>query len=210
VTLLAAFLWLPLVALGQQPLTGNASAVGACSPATTGSNNQITLNCAHLTPEQRQIILNMPDLINKLLVQQRESTLELISRLDACIVQGAPRSVTPEQRRRIIADLANPTGAPEIRVRATNSNNESSRFAGQLQDAFANTPGWTAPLVFENMVAGATLPTGLIAVVQDQHNINGIAIQRLFAQIGISIQFEIDATLPPNIVVMVVYQKPIQ
>jgi hypothetical protein len=61
------------------------------------------------------------------------------------------------------------------------------------------------------IVAGGTsLPTGVVGVVQNNHNVYGIAIQRLFGQIRIPIEFATDATLPPNVVAMIVYQKPIQ
>jgi Spy/CpxP family protein refolding chaperone len=71
---IALLLLLALCAFTQAPKQspGAATTAGTCSPATTGSSNQITINCTNLTPEQRQIILNVPDLINKLSVQQRE------------------------------------------------------------------------------------------------------------------------------------------
>jgi hypothetical protein len=197
------------VCYAQRPATGNAAASGTCILANTGTVDVVNFNCTNLTPQQRQLLLNVPDLINKLLAQQQGSTMEILSRLDTCIAQGAPRAISAEQRRRIIENLANPPGAPEIRIRATNSNNESSRYAGQLHEVFANTPGWVAPPVFENMVAGETLPTGIVGVVNDNKNIYGIAVQRLFKEISIPIEFGLDSTLPPNVVILVVYQKPI-
>jgi hypothetical protein len=110
----------------------------------------------------------------------------------------------------MIEALKAPPGQPEVNIRATNSTAESSRYAGQLRDAFASIPGWKAPPVFENMVVGMPLPIGLTAFVQNERNPYGIAIQRLFKELGIGITFELDANLPPEAVVIVVGQKPVE
>jgi len=60
------------------------------------------------------------------------------------------------------------------------------------------------------MAGSELIWTAVVGVVQNNHNVYGIAIQRLFGQIRIPIEFATDATLPPNVVAMIVYQKPIQ
>jgi hypothetical protein len=208
--LASVFLLLFIPTHAQQPPTGNARTTGTCSVANAGTVGTVTLNCTGLTAEQQSLLRNVPDLLNKLLAQQESNTFEILSRLDTCIAQGAPRSLTAEQRTAITTSLANMRGMPEIQVRAPNSNNESSRYAQQLRDAFADTPGWTAPPVFANIIAGTTLPTGLEAIVQSAANIYGIAIQRLFERINIPIQFALDPSLAANVVILIVYQKPLQ
>ena len=106
--------------------------------------------------------------------------------------------------------LRNTPGKPEVRIRATNSTAESSRYAGQLQEAFSSIPGWTAPAVFENMVAGSSVPGGPGAVVQNNTNVSGLAIQALFVELRIKIDFGFNPDLSPDLVIMIVGQKPIE
>ena len=109
----------------------------------------------------------------------------------------------------MVEALKGPPGQPEVRIRATNSTAESSRYANELQ-YFASIPGWKAPPVFENMVAGMSLPIGLTAYVQNERSPYGIAIQRLFKELSIEITFGLDPSLPPEVVIMVVGQKPVE
>jgi hypothetical protein len=187
--------------------TGPATTSGTCSPAVSGSNNTFTITCSGITPDQAKLLANIPTLLNNILRAGKESTAEILSRLEGCIVVF--RSISPEQKQRIVAALGKLPGKPEIRIRATNSTAESSRYANQLRDAFAATPGWTAPAVFENMVVGVQPPVGLIAIVHNNKNIYGIAIQELFKELNIKVDFLLDENLPPNVLVMIVGQKPI-
>ena len=205
----AALLLLCGVATAQ-PNQPSIQTVGSCSPVTPGSGNTFRLTCSGLTAAQQKLLESIPALINRLLASQTDNTSEILSKLNTCITQSAPRAMSGDQKRRIIEALKAPPGQPEVRVRATNSTAESSRYAGQLQDAFASIPGWKAPAVFENMVAGMSLPIGLTAYVQNERNPYGIAIQKLFKELGIEITFGFDASLPLEVVIMVVGQKPIE
>jgi hypothetical protein len=175
-----------------------------------GAGNTLNITCSGLTASQKQLLTSMPALLNRLLATQADNTSEILTKLNTCIVQSAPRAISSEQRRKMIDALNNPPGKPGIQIRATNSTAESSRYAGQLQAAFASIPGWTASPVFEKMVAGMTLPVGLVAYVQNEKNIYGIAIQRLFRELDININFGFDASLSPETIIMVVGQKPIE
>jgi len=206
----AAFWLMPLLVLasiGQSPAaqSGQASSSGACSPAVTGKNNTFTITCtAALPPEQRQQIA---DMLTRL-VAEGSSIQEILTKLDSCITEVAPRKISPDQRQRIIDALGNLPGAPVIRVKAPNATAESIRFADQLHEAFSSTPGWSAPPVSEDMIIGAT-PIGLVARVSNQRSIYGIAILRLFGKLKIPVEFTLDPTLSPETVVMIVGQKPV-
>lgn len=193
-----------------QPKQPSIQTVGSCSPVTPGSGNTFRLTCSGLTPAQQTLLEGIPVLINRLLASQVDNTSEILSKLNACIAQGASRVVSGDQKRRITEALKAPRGHPEVRITATNVTSESSHYASQLQDAFASISGWKAPPVFENMVVGLPLPIGLTAFVQDERNPYGIAIQGLFKELGIEITFGLDANLPPEVVVMVVGQKPVE
>ena len=210
----SAALFFAITAPAQQtrPTTGTAETKGTCSPANSGTITTFSFTCTGLTPAQQQLLESVPELLNKLLASQTDNTSEILAKLNTCIVQSAPRTISTEQRKRIVAVLANPPGKPEIQIRATNSTSESSRYAGQLQSAFAATPGWSAPAVFENMVAGMALPIGLTAYVNSDKNVYGIAIQQLFKQpaMNLSVNFVIDPSLPAESIIMVVGQKPIE
>ncbi|MGP8244272.1 MAG: hypothetical protein ACLQVN_07110 [Bryobacteraceae bacterium] len=183
---------------------------GQCSPVTPGSGNTLSITCSGLTAQQARLLANIPALINRLLAVQADNTAEILAKLNTCVAQSAPRVVSGEQKRGMIEALKGPPGQPEVRIRATNSTAESSRYANQLQDAFASIPGWKAPPVFENMVAGMALPIGLTAYVQNERSPYGIAIQRLFKELAIDITFGLDASLPPDVVIIVVGQKPVE
>lgn len=193
-----------------QPKPPSVQTTGTCSPVVPGSGNTLNITCSGLTATQNQLLTRIPALLNKLLGAQTDNTAEILAKLDSCVAQSAPRTIPADQRRRIVEVLSNPPGSPEISVRATNSTAESSRYASQLQATFASIPGWNAPPVFENMVAGMTLPVGLTAYVQSDKNIYGIALQRLFKELNISISFAIDPSLRPETIVVVVGQKPIE
>jgi hypothetical protein len=201
--------FLPMI-IAQQPTTGSAHTAGTCSLANSGTVNSITLNCTELSAQQQRLLSNIPQLLNKLLATQADNTTEILAKLNTCIAQGAPRSLTEDQRKRIIETLGSPPGNPEILIRATNSTAESSRYAQQLRSAFASTRGWKVPDVFENAILGATLPVGLVAYVQNDKSLYGSAIQRLFKELEIPIGFQIDPSLPTETVVLVVWQKPIE
>jgi hypothetical protein len=194
----------------QQAPNRTATTQGSCSPANAGNITTFNFTCSGLTPAQQKILESVPDLLNKLLALQTDSSSEILSKLNACIVQSAPRSVSPEQKQKMVAALGGLSGMPTVLVRATNSTSESSHYASQLQEAFASIPGWKAPPVFENMVAGIKVPVGLVAYVRGDRNIYGIAIQQVFKQLDIDIQFGIDSTLSAETVIMVVGQKPIE
>jgi hypothetical protein len=199
---------------------------GSCSPVVTGSGNTINIKMCGMTDAQagefrdllRQILVNQSNVKDLIPVLRELNSGQLriengVIRIEGAVTelqkQGAPRALNSEQRRRIIVTLANLPGSPEIKIRATNSNAESARYAEQLRDAFATTPGWSVPPVFLNMVVGSALPTGLIGVVHDTNSIYGIAIQRLFRELSIPIEFSLDPTLPENVVILAVFQKPI-
>lgn len=203
--------FLSLTASAQQPApSGQATTRGTCSPANSGTINTFNFTCSGLTPAQQKLLESVPDLLNKLLASQTDSNSEILSKLNACLVQNAPRSISSEQGRKIVASLKDLPGMPVVSIRATNSTSESSHYANQLQEAFASIPGWKAPPVFENVVAGMPLPVGLVAFVQNNTNVYGVAIQRVFRQLDINIEFEIDSSLPAERIVMVVGQKPIE
>jgi hypothetical protein len=193
-----------------QPKSPSVQTTGTCSPVVPGSGNTLKITCSGLTATQNQLLTRIPALLNKLLAAQTDNTAEILAKLDSCVAQSAPRAISADQRRRIIEALSNPPSSPEISIRATNSTAESSRYASQLQAIFASIPGWNAPPVFENMVAGMALPVGLTAYVQSDKNVYGINIQRLFKELNISISFAIDPSMRPETIVLVVGQKPVE
>lgn len=227
-----------MAGLAQSQMTATAAQMnGPCNSTNLGNTRNLNITCSGLAPSQLKLLENIPAFLNRLLSSQTDKNSEMLLRVVNCVIEGTPesaprnqeqtksnldllkkseaviesgpRSISVDQKSKIIAALRNPPGKPELRIRATGSTAESSRYARQLHDTFSSVPGWTVPSMLENKPTETTAPPGgLTAYVQTDANVYGFALRRLFTELGIKIDFAVDPALGPELVVLVVGQVP--
>jgi hypothetical protein len=73
----------------SQNTTGNAKTTGACSPAISGNNNQVSINCQGISKEQAE---KMTSILNKILANQIDPAI-VIAKLDEIL-----KSINPNAR----------------------------------------------------------------------------------------------------------------
>ncbi len=235
---IALLLFLPMAGLAQSQMTTTTAQMnGLCNSTHPGNTRNLNITCSGLTPSQLKLLENIPAFLNRLLSSQTDTNSEMLLRLVNCVIEGTPesapqnqeqttsnldlqkkseaiiesgpRSISVDQKNKIIAALRNPPGKPELRIKATGNTAESSRYARQLHDTFSSVPGWTVPSMLENKPAETPAPpAGLTAYVQTDANVYGFALRRLFTELGIKIDFAVDPALGPELVVLVVGQVP--
>jgi len=215
----AFLLSLSVVAVAQSISGGGAQINAPCSAVNGGTTATFNFTCSGLTPAQQKLLENMPALLNRLLSSPPDNLATILAPLNTCmenvlryssgkpevsIVQTGPRSISAVQKQKLIAALSNPPGKPEIRIKVATSNAEASRFARQLRDIFSSTPGWTVPPLSEAEVSGAPTPPNLVAYVQNEANVYGFGLRRIFTDLGFKLEFVIDPKLSPELVVLAV------
>jgi hypothetical protein len=198
-TIITALLF-PTFLLAQTNTTS-----GQCSPITPNNGGTITINCQGIPARLQGQIL---ELLNR--IAKDQTTAEaILAKVDTCIAQSAPRSITDPQR--LAANLRIPAGRDpfHVSIRATNSTSESQNYAEQIRNVFVQAK-WDATPVFYNMVAGAPVPPGISVFAQGPNSIAGALLQLAFQQSGIPAEYGSDPSLPTDTIVMVVGQKPVQ
>jgi len=149
---------------GQTATTGSAETKGPCSPAITGSNNQLTIKCQGI-PDK--LGTQLVDLLNRIAKNQTDAET-MITKLDACLKgvkevreQQLDWRLDDSQRASLMALLAK---APKARVsiHAINDRN-AGLFAGDLWATFkaagwdVGANGWTTDFTINQAIRGVQI-----------------------------------------------------
>jgi hypothetical protein len=169
-----------------------------------------TFSCSGLTPEQAKLLHDIPSFLVKMLRQEKQDNADIMARLNDCIEQGAPRSITPGKRDDLIKQLRPIAGQQlYVAILAPNSTPESSRYAEQLYSLFRDAGWHTQPV--SHTSTGGSMPDaiGLTATVRNEEVAVAVKAKRLRDAAGIQMDFKYDPTLPDAALYLTVGGKPI-
>jgi hypothetical protein len=204
----AMFLLNPCLAQSRAQITQEAKTATCSNVVVTGGT--ATFKCSGLTGDQAKLLKDVPALLTRMLKSQQQDTAEILSRLNTCIDQGAARSLSSTMQENLRSALSPAAGTQfSIQIRATNSTSESEHYAEQIRSVFSES-GWKADPVFYNMVVGTPVPPGVVVVARDVRSAPGIMIQRAFSLFGVKAAYQLAPDLDPNLIILVVGQKPVE
>ncbi len=133
---IALFVVLPALAIGQTKSTGSAETKGNCSPANTGNNNTFNITCQGIS---EKVGAQLIGLLNRVAKNQLDAEA-VMAKLDGCLRQLAWRILNTADTDRVI-NVATVFTRQQFTMRSFNEQEEPSQLREALHNILVSA-GW--------------------------------------------------------------------
>jgi hypothetical protein len=184
--IVSAYILFSVVASCQQTSGNNSRTHGACSPAVTGNGNKIIIKTCNIGEANTE---KLKSFLSNILITQRNDTVEILSRLNACLtsveeLKEGYWQIIPEQQRLELQKAfhqAIPHNAfPGAMVYVENGQDDHNRgkVASELIYTFQQA-GWTSVIAHSTILFGdSDQPVGIVVDAKAENNETADAIAR--------------------------------